>query len=154
MLPDDRQKTLDKFFSKIPEEIRPKIKEGCIDLKISYKNAIKKHFPKVQIVIDKFHLVKLANQSMEEIRRIIFSSTKRQPRVKRIILKGKEKISSIEELKLKQIFETFSDFPDLKASYIIKERIRKMYQMNSIEAAREYLKITILLLEESNSYYL
>lgn len=91
---------------------------------------------------------------MEEIRRIIFSSTKRQPRVKRIILKGKEKISSIEELKLKQIFETFSDFPDLKASYIIKERIRKMYQMNSIEAAREYLKITILLLEESNSYYL
>jgi len=154
ILPDDRQKTLDEFFSKIPEEIKPKIKGCCIDLKISYKNAIKKHFPKTQIVVDKFHLVKLANQSMEEIRRIIFSSTKRQPRVRRIMLKGKEKISSIEELKLKQIFETFSDFPDLKASYIIKERIREMYQMNSIEAARKHLKITILLLEESNSYYL
>ena len=52
------------------------VKVVCMDLSSSYKSIVKKHFPQAQIVVDRFHVVKLA------IYRLIQTATTLSPSLK------------------------------------------------------------------------
>lgn len=58
-----------KPFWKLLKESGAKIKAACCDLSATYWSAIQDHLPGTAVVFDKFHLVKLMNDGLDEIRR-------------------------------------------------------------------------------------
>ena len=53
---DRRQKSLDTYFSKIPDEERINVKNVSIDMWDPYRTAINKYFPTATIKVDPFHV--------------------------------------------------------------------------------------------------
>lgn len=53
---------------KIPKSIRDKVKEITLDMANSMKMIVKKCFPKVIQVTDRFHVQKLALEALQDIR--------------------------------------------------------------------------------------
>ena len=45
------------------------IEEMCIDMSPAYRKGIAEHFPEARVTFDKFHLVKLLNTAVDEVRR-------------------------------------------------------------------------------------
>ena len=46
-----------------PEEVRENVKEVCVDMWGGFKKVIDEVFPNALIVIDRFHVMKLVNES-------------------------------------------------------------------------------------------
>ena len=59
---------INKILRKIPEKIRNKVKEVSVDMAANMHNAIKKSFPKAEVVVDRFHVQKLAIEGVQELR--------------------------------------------------------------------------------------
>jgi transposase len=55
-------------LNKMSEEQRNKVKEVTLDLSSSMKLIVKKVFPKATLVIDRFHVQKLVNEAVSDIR--------------------------------------------------------------------------------------
>lgn len=57
-----------KVLEKIPFEERQKVKEITMDFSDSMRGIAQKAFPNARITIDKFHVIKLAIEAIEEVR--------------------------------------------------------------------------------------
>lgn len=146
---DDRLATLAEFLQKAD---RKRIPEVCIDMKQGYKNVIERELPGARITVDKFHVVALANRNMDEIRSIIL--TKQGYNVRRILFKGKEKLSVREKEKLELLFKKFEKFPSLYQAYFIKEKLRDFYKLKNKSEARKKFNSIIMYCENSHSRYM
>ena len=51
-----------------PESMRASVKEVCIDMWGGFPKVIKEVFPNAAIVIDRFHVMKLVNKSLNRLR--------------------------------------------------------------------------------------
>jgi transposase len=47
-----------------------KIKEACCDMSPAFISGINEHFPEAQITFDKFHIMKIINEAVDEVRRV------------------------------------------------------------------------------------
>ncbi|MGH8524700.1 MAG: ISL3 family transposase [Gammaproteobacteria bacterium] len=45
------------------------VEEFCLDMSPAYRKGLDEHFPEARITFDKFHLVKLMNEAVDEVRR-------------------------------------------------------------------------------------
>lgn len=61
--------TLSKFFELLGPEACAGIEIVTIDMSAAYEKAIRQHLPNAQIAFDHFHIVKLANEALNEVRR-------------------------------------------------------------------------------------
>ena len=149
VLKDDRQETLRRYFKSIPDEAKSRVKEVCIDMKISYLNVIKEVFPDAKVVLDRFHVVKEMVRQVEDIRKIMQTNGRiGDKRVNRFLLsKNKEDLSLSEIEKLKEIFEKNKKFPTLHDSYFVKEKVRDMYNSKNKKEAEKKLDILLSQLE-------
>jgi transposase len=59
------------------------ITEVCIDMCASFAEAIRKALPKAEIVTDRFHLIKLLNKKLEELRKKTHKELKKAKKEKR-----------------------------------------------------------------------
>ena len=57
LLPDNRQQTIRRFLREIPPEVKPRIREICIDMETMLLTAAAKEMPDVPVVIDHFHVI-------------------------------------------------------------------------------------------------
>ena len=57
-----------KVLNRIKERVRKKVKEVTLDLAPTMARIIKRSFPKVKLVSDRFHVQQLANEAVQEIR--------------------------------------------------------------------------------------
>lgn len=60
--------TIISILKKIPEEKRDKVKEVTLDMAASMNKIVRMSFPKATLVIDRFHVQKLAYEAVQEIR--------------------------------------------------------------------------------------
>ena len=139
ILSDDKQITIQNAFREIPQEIKPKIKEICLDMRRTYLSAIKNNLPEAKIVIDHFHLIQDANRRITEERRILQQVFKTKIPM-RIFLRNKENLDPKEKPKINNYFKKY---PDLKFYYEAKETLRDMYRLKNKEEAQQKLKIPI-----------
>jgi len=150
VLKDDRQETLRRYLKSFPDEAKQRVKEVCIDMKISYLNVINEILPDAKIVLDRFHVVKEMVRQVEEIRKIM--QTKGcigDKRVNRFLFaKNRENLSFKEQEKLKQIFKNNKKFPTLQNSYFVKEKVRDMYNSRNRKDAERKLNMLLVQLEE------
>lgn len=62
--------TIDKFFNeKLSDFQKKNIKWASCDMSETYINAIEHHCPNAKLVLDKFHIVKALNESLDEVRK-------------------------------------------------------------------------------------
>jgi transposase len=57
-----------KIISTLPEQQRQSIRAAAIDMSESYEQAIKESLPQAEIVYDRFHVSKLLNDAVNEVR--------------------------------------------------------------------------------------
>jgi len=148
VLPDDSIATLKKQLSLAPKH---KIKEVCIDMKAGYLNAVKRHLPKADVVVDKFHVVSYANKTQDEVRSIVVG---KGWHVRKILFLGKEKMDEKQKRRLEIIFDKFKNFPSLYEAYFIKERLRDFYRLPDKQKAKKELLKIIMFCECSNSRFI
>lgn len=146
---DDRLATLTEFLRKADQK---RISEVCIDMKQGYRNVIERELPDAKATVDKFHVVAYANKNLDEVRSIIVA--KQGYRVRRILLKGKEKLNDKEKIKLENIFRKFEKFHSLYQAYFIKEKLRDFYELRNKNDARKKLNNIIMFCENSESRYM
>jgi transposase len=148
ILPDDRQMSIKMWLKAIPEEIKPKIKEVCIDMKELFAAAIRQELPLADIVLDHFHVIQDANQRLDDARRLEQEMQRRKHIGKRWwFLMARERLGAEHRLKLDQLLEQYDS---LKEFYYYKEQLRKLYKSKNREDATVLISRIILNMECSN----
>jgi len=138
----------------------PRLKAIAMDMCKSYIAAVKEILPGIDIVYDRFHVMKLINKAVDEIRKSTYGSTKRQgnppPKKTRFLfLKGNNLLTDKEEKKLEAALEQYEP---LMIAYLMKERLRLFWNLQDKEEARrflvdwcfEVLALDAILVERSN----
>lgn len=145
---DDRLRTLSGFLQKAD---RKRISEVCIDMKRGYLNTLEKELPGVKVTVDKFHVIAYANKHLDEVRDVVVG---KGLQIRRVLFKGKEKLSEKEKIKLENLFKKFEKFPSLYQAYFIKEKLRDFYRLKNKREARKRFGSMLLYCENSDSTYM
>jgi len=116
------------------------IQAVCIDMSNAYASWIAKVLPEADIVFDHFHLIKLMNERMDELRRTTMNKLtheqKRELKGKRyVLLRNQESLSADAAADLKNLREQYAD---LGTASLMKEYLRNIYKIaNTRELARK-----------------
>ena len=148
ILPDDQQKSLKAWLQAIPDDIRAKVEEVCIDMKELFLAAIKQELPDASIVVDHFHVIQDANRRFDEARRLEQEMQGRKYIGKRWwFLMGRERLDKEHKDKLDLLLDRF---PELKTFYWFKENLREFYRAKDKEEAAILFSRIILNMECSD----
>lgn len=99
---------------------RERVKIACIDLSVTYRNLIKKHFPKALIVTDRFHVLRLIEHAFMKTCHSINPQMKYHRGVLAMFRTRPEHLSETRRLKLKQFLD---EQPAIQALYQFKEQL-------------------------------
>lgn len=121
LLPNRNKPTVVKFLSNMKHKER--VQFVAMDMWAPYKQAVNICLPKATIVIDKFHVVRMANIGMENARKSVRSNlTAKQRRGlmrdRFILLRRKHEFSMPDQIS----FDTWTkNFPEIGEAYELKE---------------------------------
>lgn len=131
LLPNRNKETVIRYLSQL--EGRDRIHYVAMDMWMPYKDAVELVLPQAMIVIDKFHVVKMANEAMERIRKSFRESL--LPKQRRglmhdrfVMLKRESELSDSEALKLSG---WLNNYPELGVAYKLKEDFFNIYAASS-----------------------
>ena len=135
LLQNRNKETVVKYLSQLPG--REKIQYVAMDMWAPYRDAVKLALPEAIVVIDKFHVVRMANDAMEKVRKSLRESLTTKQRRGLIhdhfvLLKRESELTDQEALKLSGWVE---NYPELGLAYRLKEDFCKIYESQSKEDA-------------------
>ena len=115
-----------------------KIELVAMDMWNPYKSAIKTVIPNSKIVIDKFHVVKLANEALEKIRKAnrqnVSAKERRQlMRDRYVLLTRRKDLNDFDDQIKLQVWTDM--FPLLGQAYELKEQFFEIYEAKSVKEA-------------------
>lgn len=143
-----------EVLKNIPEGIRKKVKEVTLDMAGSMNQIVERSFPKATLVIDRFHVQKLAYDALQEIRiahrwdaineeseameiakyrqntyipfRFENGDTKKQllARSRYLLFKSPERWSQSQKARAKILF---AQYPDIKKAFELTHTLRLIY---------------------------
>ena len=137
------RRTVERWLSALPAEVRAGIEVVSIDPYDAYRQAIRAALPHARIVCDHFHLVRGANTALDAVRRERQRQAKaRRPkgvrrsgqhaawrpelyRARHRLLKARERLSERERRRLSELFERD---PIIAEAWGLKERFRDVYR--------------------------
>lgn len=132
-----RQETLDQFFKKIGKEKSKKIVVAVIDMWNPFIASITENCPNVDVVFDKFHVVKKAVEALDEIRKREFSIASDEERKnmkrKRFIILKREK--NLEKHQRETLNTLLKQNEVLFKSYLLKEQISDIFDEKNMSVA-------------------
>jgi transposase len=135
---------LDEFFAIIGKERSEKIKVVAMDLHDPYKASVKEHCPNATVVWDKFHVVRIFEEALNNERLKIYQDETTPKPFKRkingsfkyLFLKTAGRRKPSEKKKLKEVMEENEQFYKLE---LIKERFLKFFLQNTADDAQELI---------------
>jgi len=77
--PGKNAATLGQFFEDLGPERVAALKTITIDMSAAYESAVREHAPQAEIVFDRFHVQRLAQDALDEVRRAEFREHKGEP---------------------------------------------------------------------------
>lgn len=140
LLPNRNKPTIIDYFMKLKN--RSAVKIVTMDMWQTYRDAVHTALPNAKIVIDKFHVVKMANHALNEYRKSFKAKLgrKRNLTLKQdrfVLLKREHKLPVFPHKVIRDAW--FSEFPELKRAYELKEEFFKIYDCHSkSEALMKY----------------
>ncbi|EOX3456115.1 ISL3 family transposase [Vibrio cholerae] len=113
----------------------------CIDMWRPYQRAVSQLLPNAVIVVDRFHVAKMANEAMEKARKSLRSDLSDRERKKlkddrKILLKRRDKITGLNELASFHFWT--EEYPTLMEVYNAKEAFLDMWDMPTRKEAEDY----------------
>lgn len=129
ILPDRKKATITAYFDELGTEICSQIEVVCFDMWDAYLTASKVLFPNALLIVDRFHVVKSLNKSLDFLRR---EERKKNPNenalkgIKWLLYKRLEKCSLAEVEKLEAAFEKSAD---LQQAYILREAFNSYFDL-------------------------
>ena len=137
---------LKPFFAKL-KQARAQVKAVATDMAGGYIAAVMEHLPKAALVFDRFHVVKLMNEKLTDLRREMYHElTDKQHRK---MLKGTRYLLMMNPENLKQnakvdekaqLQEALKLNESLSVAYYLKEDLRQFWNQRSKPAAEKYLE--------------
>jgi transposase len=109
-------------LEKIPLKIRENVKEVSVDMWGGFPKVIKAVFPNAEIVIDRFHVMKLVNQALNKLR---LSLDLKGLKNRCLLLKNGLDLTEEEQ---KELGELLQKSPSLSIAYELKEEFRDIYE--------------------------
>ncbi len=130
-----------------PDEWRQAIRWGVLDLSGPYRKTFDDALPDAAQVADPFHLVKLANQRLDECRRRVQNETlghrgrKDDPlyRNRRLLTKGHERLDEHGREKLMSLLEAGDPRGEVRMAWHAKEVVRSIYDIDDPAVADEFV---------------
>jgi transposase len=114
------------------------IEEACCDMSPAFISGIKKHFPNTELTFDKFHIMKIINEAVDEVRRAEQIDRPELARSRYLWLKNPEKLKKsqnerLDELTMKKL--------NLKTSraYHLKLNFQELFRQPA-DLAESFLK--------------
>lgn len=129
---------LKRFFGRFGKERLAKVREAVIDMHDPYQKAIAEAMPQATIIYDRFHLMKLLNRSLDDLRRRVQRELpvedRRLLKNKRyVLLKSRENLTPRQKVALSEL--KHANEP-LMTAYLLKEDFREIYQASGAIEAR------------------
>ena len=135
--------TLAPFWKRLKAS-RAKIQAVAIDMSPAYEAAVSRHLPKAKIVFDRFHVVKLLNEKLTQLRRELYREA--TDVLKKEVLKGTRwlLLKRPENLDPKRnegqrLQEALKLNESLAIAYYLKEDLRQLWEQWNKQVARNYL---------------
>lgn len=116
---------------------RENIEEVTIDFSPSFTAGVIKSFPNASIVYDHFHLMQMANNALDKIRRSESKANKTLKKSRYLWLKRPENLSEEKKQRLELLK---MENKVLAEAYQMKENLALFYKQETIEKAEIYLK--------------
>lgn len=138
--------TLDAFFDELGKERAKKIEVVTIDMSPAFIKSIKAKVPGAQIVFDLFHVLKLASEAVDKVRRNEVNKLKDLDaseeataikKSKYSLLKNPWNLQAKEWDKLSAIQKHNAP---LYRAYLLKESLAAVFEETSVDAAEEELR--------------
>lgn len=134
---------LDPFWRRLRAS-RAKVKAVATDMSAAYTAAVRENLPGAVHVFDRFHVVKLFNEQLSELRRDLYreATDMLQKNVLKgtrwLLLKNRENLDDTrnENERLKEALELNAS---LAAAYYLKEDLRQFWEQESHAAAARFL---------------
>jgi transposase len=122
---------------------RAKIRAVAIDMGPAYIAAVQKHLPRATIVFDHFHIIKLFNEKLSDLRRSLYhEATKQQKKVLKgsrwLLLKNPENLDGKRNEK-KRLQEALKLNEPLALAYYLKEDLRQLWNQAGKRKAGVFL---------------
>lgn len=138
LLPDRNKKTVATYLSKLPG--KEKVRYVAMDMWTPYRDACQAVLPQAQIVVDKFHVLRMANHAIETVRKAHRATL--QPNQRRrlmhdrfILLRRPGDLSEQQRLILDG---WLANYPALAAAYKAKESFFGLYDCSTTTEAKRY----------------
>lgn len=135
VLPNRSKETVVGYLSRLPNKGR--IQYVAMNMWQAYQDAVKTVLPKATIIIDKFHVVRMANQALETIRKQLREGL--TPKERRglvhdrfILLKRHKELTEMEKITLDLWTE---NYPSLGIAYELKESFFDIWESDTRQKA-------------------
>ena len=147
-----RKETLDNFFEKIGSEKWGSIETIVLDMWDPYIASIQQYCPQSDIVFDKFHIVRKANEALDTVRKREFANASIQDRKnmkhKRfIILRRGKNLTDVQNESLENLL---SSNEILYKAYLLKEQLADIFDEDDYVTAILRLRKWVTNVIESN----
>jgi len=123
------------------------IKHTSMDMSPSFIAGSRKFFPEAEIHFDRFHVVKLLNEAMDQVRQAERKEHDELKGHKYTFLKNKEKLSDKRRQELSKLITLF---PTLGKAYRLKELFNDLWEMETAEEATNFLVAWCKEVEQEN----
>jgi len=123
------------------------IKNVCSDLSPAFILGIRINFPAAEHVFDKFHVVKIVNKAVDEVRAKEAKSNDRIRNCKYGLLKNPENLTENQRVNLDKILAEYTESGE---AYKFKLEFQDVFKLNSKEDAKSYLTDWINSVNNSN----
>ncbi len=134
---------LDPFWKRLRQS-RAKVEAVAIDMSQAYIRAVEEHLPDAVLVFDHFHVVKLMNDKLSDLRRELQRQAEEEQKA---VLKGTRWLLVMNPENLREDTDEASRLREalalnapLAAAYYLKEDLRRFWKEPHKDAARRFLE--------------
>ena len=144
--------SLDGFFQSLTPEQKEDIEVVSIDRGNAYLKALRQHLPHVSISFDPFHIIKNANEAVDEVRRALCKSLEENEKK---LIKGKRYLflcgeENLDDDKREELDKMLQMNQPLQEAYLLKEKLRLVFQFSSFKKSATAFGEWIALAEASS----
>jgi len=120
---------------------RAKIEAGAMDMSAAYWAAVLEHLPEAAIVFDRFHIMKLMNEKLDDLRRAMVNEATGPMKqtvkgIRYLLLMRRE---NVDEEKLPRLDEALQHNEPLFTGYLLKEALVLLWEQPTYGQMRSFL---------------
>ena len=138
-----KSSSLDGFWRRLGR-YKKNIEAVAMDMWPAYIDAVTRHLPKAKIIHDHFHIVRMFNEKLSELRRKLYRET--NDLMKKEVLKGTRWLllknsSNLDEKKneKQRLEEALRLNKPLATAYYLKEELLLFWKLENVEEAKKFL---------------